>query len=145
VLFGTGINLISPAHDNHNPTENEEEKNIPRKFNLSMKSYLDENNNFCKTLGLYFHNTNAFFNGDSKVIKKLQQSKNLLFIYKYENKFLKCKKTGERISSRTIGSFFLKIDDKIKNQTLKELAFVKFYPELNFEDKRFKKKFDEKN
>lgn len=143
VFFGTGINLLCPAHESY---KTDEENGFARKYNLSMQGYLDEHNNFCRSLGLSFYNTNCFVNGNKKINSKLNSLKNLFLIYKYENTFYCSKKTGERITVRTIPSWFLKIDDSLKNQCLKELALVSFHPELDFQelkDKNDIKKRDE--
>lgn len=142
VFFGTGINLICPAHDSY---KTEEENGFARKYNLSLQGYLDENNNFCRSLGFYFYNTNCFVNGNKKIISKLNNLKSLFLSFKYENAFWASKKTGERISVRTIPSWFLKIDDALKNQCLKELALVNFHPELNFQELKDKNNFEKKS
>jgi len=131
VFFGTGINLICPAHDSY---KTEEENGFARKYNLSIQGFLDEHNNFCRSLGLYFYNTNCFVNGNKKIISKLNNLKSVFLSFKYENAFYASKKTGERITVRTIASWFLKIDETLKNECLKELSFVSFHPELNFEE-----------
>lgn len=136
VFFGTGLNLICPAHDNY--SKDEEENHIARKYNLSMKGYIDENNNFCKSLGLYFHNTYYHINGNKKIIDKLKSKNALILSYEYENMYYTSKKSGERISIRTIPSWFLKIDENLKNKCLKELSMVKFHPELNFDEMKNK-------
>jgi len=131
IYNGTGINLICPAHELY---KNEDENSFARKYKLSLQGYIDENNNFCKSLGFYFYNTNCFSNGNKKIISKLNSLKSLFLSFKYENIYYTSKKTGERITSRTIPSWFLKIDDNLKNQGLKELSLVKYHPELNFQE-----------
>ena len=132
VFFGTGINILSPAHDNI--SKDEEETKIARKYNLSLQGFIDDKNNFCKSLGFYFYNTNCLINGNKKIINKLKALNSLMLTYKYENIFYSSKKTGERITVRTVNSWFLKIDEKLKNQSLKELSLVKFFPELTFDE-----------
>jgi isoleucyl-tRNA synthetase len=122
--FGTGVNIFSPAHDYVN-------EKICIENKLLQEGYVDENNNFSKGLGFYFYRTNIFTEGNEKIINKLQE--NLFLCWKYENKYYTVKDTNERVSLRSISSWFLKVDSNLKARCLKELTLSNYYPEIKFE------------
>jgi isoleucyl-tRNA synthetase len=130
-FFGTGINILSPAHDFNS-------ERLARGYNLSLEGFLDDDNYIKPGLGIYFHNTH-YSEGNYKIISKLKSTKFLIANWKFENMYYANKLTEERIVLRSIPSWFLSIDKNLKNECIKELSFTHFYPELNFD-----KSIDEK-
>ena len=123
-FFGTGINILSPAHDFNS-------ERLARGYNLSVEGFIDEDNYFKTGLGIYFHNTH-YSEGNHKIMSRLKSSKFLLANWKFENLFYSNKITEERIVLRSIPSWFLSIDKNLKNECIKELSLTHFYPELNY-------------
>jgi isoleucyl-tRNA synthetase len=122
--YGTGVNIFCPAHDYV-------DEKLCAEYKLSQEGYVDENNNFKRGLGFYFYKTNIFTEGNFKIINKLQ--KNLFLSWKYENKYYTVKDTNERVSLRSISSWFLKIDPTLKARCMKELTLANYYPDLKFD------------
>ena len=61
----------------------------------------------------------------------LKEEGNLLTTLKYENIYYANVKTGERIITRTVPSWFMKVSEKLKMRCLQELASIKYVPKLN--------------
>lgn len=125
--FGTGINILSPAHDNVS-------EKICRGHNLSQEGFIDEDNNFTLKSGL--ERVNIYSEGNATIMYRLR--KYLFITWKYENKYYVSIETGERVPLRSISSWFLKLDSGLKAQCLKELAITKFTNEIKFQDEEEK-------
>jgi isoleucyl-tRNA synthetase len=123
--YGTGIQIISPAHDFIS-------EKIARNYNLSLEGFLNEENYFTKGVGLFLHNTN-FLDGNKKIINKLNSNKHLFATWKFENYYYENKKNMERVVLRSIPSWFFKINKNLKMECIKELSLLEYHPELNFD------------
>lgn len=130
IYFGSGINIISPAHD-------VKFEKIARDYNLSLESFIDDNNYFVKSLGFYFANTH-YTDGNNKVIKKLKNSNALFATWKFENNYKVVKGSGERLVVRSLPAFFLRVNKNLKLNIIKEMTLTKFIPDLNFGPKKEK-------
>lgn len=124
-FYGTGIQIISPAHDFIS-------EKIARNYNLSLEGFLNEENYFTKGVGLFLHNTH-FLDGNKKIINKLNSNKHLFATWKFENNYYENKKNMERVILRSLPSWFFKINKNLKMECIKELSLLDYYPQLNFD------------
>ena len=123
--FGSGINALIPAHDFKS-------EKICAKNKITMRGYVDNQGKFTNDLGISFKGVDCFTEGGNRIIKKLQKKNSLFLQWDYETTVFFNNKTQETLLLMSIPCFFMKISNKIKLDSLKELAFVKFAPELDF-------------
>lgn len=123
--FGSGINAVIPAHDFQS-------EKLCAKHKVTMRGYVDFNGKYTNDLGIYFKGVDCFSEGGNRIIKKLQNSKSLFLKWDYMTTEFYNNKNQEILLLMSIPCFFLRITSKLKLDTLKELAFVKYTPELNF-------------
>ncbi len=129
--FGSGINAVIPAHDF-------ESERLCAKHKITMRGYVDFHGKYTNDLGIYFKGVDCFSEGGNRIIKKLQNLKSLFLKWEYLTSEFYNNKTQENLLLLSIPCFFLKVSSKLKLDTLKELAFIRFSPELNFFDEEDK-------
>tara|TARA_B110000285_G_scaffold226271_1_gene285769 strand:+ start:491 stop:1042 length:552 start_codon:yes stop_codon:yes gene_type:complete len=126
--FGTGINIVSPAHDF-------ESLKVAYHYNLPKNGFVDEKGLFTDDMGSELEGLSVLDEETNVLVcQKIKESNKLFTQYKYQNEYYEVEKTGEKIILRSNKSWFLDINEQLKMKCFEELSTTRFAPKLNMKD-----------
>lgn len=123
-FFGSGANIISPAH-------NLESLQASYHYGLSKKGYVDERGNLTVDAGAAAGLNVLHESTNKKIVDHLKSEGSLFCSYPYKNEFYKMSGTEERVILRADSSWFLNVPERLQAKCMDELSTTKFIPKLN--------------
>jgi valyl-tRNA synthetase len=121
--IGTCIAPVNPAHDLVSLEHAE-------MFNLSTKGFVDKQGYFkADLLGSEYENVSVLETGNEVVSNLLSDS--ILTSFTYLHTFKKVLPSNERALMISLDSWFFKLSESLKMNSLSQLALTKFRPKLN--------------